>query len=137
VIGSLAVGVPPFIDLVGVRLISLIGTFTPAWVPGTYTLREAGNGVVVKVDPADFCPLPVAAPLPMVWSLMRRSFLSGCCQLSAVSSEHRFRKLMAERCALIAIFKQKSRTDKRGCGRETNSVWLFSLPYAGITQVRF
>jgi len=23
------------------------------------------------------------------------------------------------------------------CGRETNGVWLFSLPYAGITQVRF
>jgi hypothetical protein len=25
----------------------------------------------------------------------------------------------------------------RGCGRETNGAQLFSLPYAGITQVRF
>ena len=70
-------GVPPFIDLVAVRLISLIGTRTPACVPCTYTLREAGNGVVVKADPADVCPLPVADPLPIVWSLMRRSFLQN------------------------------------------------------------
>jgi len=33
--------------------------------------------------------------------------------------------------------KQKSRTDRSGCGREINGTQLFSLPYAGITQVRF
>ena len=81
-IGSLAMGVLPFMDLVAVRPISLIGTLTPACVPCTYTLREAGNGVVVKADPADFCPLPVADPFPIVWSLMRRSFLQdvNCAQ---------------------------------------------------------
>jgi hypothetical protein len=75
--------VPPFIDLVAVRPISLIGTRTPACVPCTYTLREAGNGVVVKADPADVCPFPVADPLLIVWSLMRRSFLQD-----AVSYQH-------------------------------------------------
>src|SRR5437868_1452884 len=68
-------GAPPFIDFVAVRPISLIGTRTPACVPCTYILREAGNGVVVKADAADLCPLPVADPLPGVWSLMRSSFL--------------------------------------------------------------
>src|SRR5512138_3450163 len=68
-------GVLPFMDLVAVRLISLIGTRTSACVPCTYTLREAGNGVVVKADSADLCPLPAADPLPSVWSLMESSFL--------------------------------------------------------------
>jgi hypothetical protein len=59
---------------VAVRLISLIGTRTPACVPCTYTLREAGNGVVVKADPADLCLLPVADPFPIVWSLIGDPF---------------------------------------------------------------
>src|SRR5262245_24177625 len=63
-------GLLPFMDLVAVRLISLIGTRTPACVPCTYTLREAGNGVVVKTDPTDVCSLPVATPLPIVLLLM-------------------------------------------------------------------
>src|SRR4029077_20163055 len=111
-------GVPPFIDLVTVRSISLIGTRTPASVPCTYTLREAGNGVVVKADPADVCPLPVAEPLPIVWSLMWRSFLQNvnCAQSSKI---------------------KKATPIRGGCGRETNGARLFSLPYAGITQVRF
>jgi hypothetical protein len=33
--------------------------------------------VVVKVDSRDVWPLLVAAPLPFVWSLMRRSFLQN------------------------------------------------------------
>jgi hypothetical protein len=33
--GSFGVGVPPFMDFVGVRLISLIGTRTPGCVPVT------------------------------------------------------------------------------------------------------
>jgi hypothetical protein len=111
-------GVPPFIDLVAVRPISLIGTRTPACIPCTYTLREAGNGVVVKADPADMCPVPVTDPLPIVWSLMRRSFLQNVnyAQSSKI---------------------KKATPIRGGCGRETNGARLFSLPYAGITQVRF
>ncbi len=45
-IGSLGTGAPPFIDLVGVRPISRIGTRTPAWVPVTKIFREAGKGCV-------------------------------------------------------------------------------------------
>jgi hypothetical protein len=38
------VGAPPVTDLVGLSLISRIGTRTPGCVPSTKTLREAGNG---------------------------------------------------------------------------------------------
>src|SRR6185295_3480681 len=110
-------GVPPFMDLVAVKLISLIGTRTPAWAPCTYTLCEAGNGVVVKADPADVCPLPIATPLPTVLLLMEEI-------LSPIR----------ERSSVI---EHKKTAPDEGCGRETNGVRLFSLPYAGITQVRF
>jgi len=40
-----------------------------------------------------------------------------------------------ELCSVIKI--KKPHLFLRGCGRETNGVRLFSLPYAGITQVRF
>jgi hypothetical protein len=53
--------------------------------------------------------------------------------LSAIS-----RQLGAYIPELIAgSSNKKSRTNRRGCGRESNSARLFSLPYAGITQVRF
>jgi hypothetical protein len=73
--------------------------------------------VVVKVDPADFCPFPVADPLPIVWSLMRRSFLQNvnCVQWSKIKKPH---------------------LRLRGAA-EINGTRLFSLPYAGITQFRF
>ncbi len=48
-IGSLGVGAPPFMDLVGLRLISRIGTRTPGWAPLTWIFRDAGKGVVVNV----------------------------------------------------------------------------------------
>ena len=42
-------GLPPFIDLVGVRVISRMGTRTPpGCLPSTKILREAGNGVVER-----------------------------------------------------------------------------------------
>jgi hypothetical protein len=37
------------IDFVGVRVISRIGTLTPALRPSTKTFREAGNGRVVML----------------------------------------------------------------------------------------
>jgi len=81
-------------------------------------LREAGKGVVVRADPASFCPLPVADPLLIVWSLIREI-------------------LSPERvlCSIPNI--KKPHLMLRRCGRETNGAQLFSLPYAGITQVRF
>jgi len=59
--------------------------------------------------------------------------------LSAIRPKHRFQKLMAECCVLIAILqiKKAAPIKIRECGRETNGARLFSLPYAGITQVRF
>jgi hypothetical protein len=74
--------------------------------------------VVVKPDPVDPCPFPAADPLPIIWSLMRRSFLQNvnCTRYSKIKKPHLMLK---------------------GCGRETNGAQLFSLPYAGITQVRF
>jgi hypothetical protein len=54
VMGSFGVGVPPFIDLVGVRLISRIGTRRSGCVPVTKTFREAGKGFVVMVVAATF-----------------------------------------------------------------------------------
>src|ERR1043166_6503511 len=63
-------GVSPFMALVAVRLISLIGTRTSACAPRTYTLREAEKGVVVKPDPTDVSVSPVATPLPIVLLLM-------------------------------------------------------------------
>jgi hypothetical protein len=99
--------VPPFIDLVAVKLISLIGTRTPACSPCTYTLREAGNGVVVKADPTDSRPLPVADPLPFIWLLIRRSFLQDAVSYQPSALKYRFRKLIVEGCVLIAISQTK------------------------------
>jgi hypothetical protein len=74
--------------------------------------------VVVKADSADACPLLVADPLPFGWSLIE--------------------EILSPKRELCAVAKNKNATPlRRGCGRETNGVRLFSLPYAGITQVRF
>ena len=80
-------------------------------------LREDKGGVLFDRvrEGAPGATLPAADPLPSVWSLMRSSFLQN-----TVSSN--------KKAAPIKI---------RECGRETNGVQLFSLPYAGITQVRF
>jgi hypothetical protein len=76
VIGSLGVGAPPFMDLVGLRLISRIGTRTPGWAPLTWILRDAGKGAVVNVAalsvlfwPFDPFILPMGIPflLPLVY----------------------------------------------------------------------
>jgi len=56
--GSFGTCATPFIDLVGVRLISRIGTRTPDCVPETKIFREAGKGVVEMAVEAVFGPMP-------------------------------------------------------------------------------
>jgi len=47
-------------------------------------------------------------------------------------------EILSPKRELCAVVKNKKpHLMLRRCGRETNGVWLFSLPYAGITQVRF
>jgi hypothetical protein len=47
-------------------------------------------------------------------------------------------EILSPKRELCSVVKnKKTAPDVEGCGRETNGVWLFSLPYAGITQVRF
>ncbi|ULA63734.1 MAG: hypothetical protein LZF86_110433 [Nitrospira sp.] len=73
--GSLGVGAPPFMDLVGLRLISRMGTRTPEWAPLTWILREAGNGAVVNVAALlvvlwPFDPLVDVSDVPMGLSFL-------------------------------------------------------------------
>ncbi|MEQ1654970.1 MAG: hypothetical protein ABL960_04670 [Nitrospira sp.] len=61
-------------DLVGLRLISRIGTRTPGWAPLTWILRDAGKGAVVNVAalsvlfwPFDPLVLPMGTPFLFIY----------------------------------------------------------------------
>ena len=99
----------PFIILVGVRVISRMGTRTPGIVPPRYTFREAGNGWVMDVASREPCPLPLPDPVRVGSGLlMGHPF----CQI---------KKPHHVRCGWIRLRGRR----------------LFPLPYAGIIQVRF